>query len=195
MNRKLRTILLPGTVSLLLVFNSAQAGEPIKAVPTNNPTPVPTATKAGSGASSAAYATTGKTAGNSSVSPGALINPAEREAAAIRALPRDEVAQLLHTAGEPEIIESKSQRRTCIDSGGTWVTNSHGSFCLNRNSQAARLAQQYGVKPPTSYVGTAETGHGPQGWVFFERRRCVRGGGVFFENSSGTFCMKGLSPV
>ena len=135
-------------------------------------------------------------AGESSNARAASISSRSAESqAAIRNLPREEVNELLGTIGMPSDDNNagKSKRRTCIDNGGSWVTNSHGSFCFEKRSIAAKIAAENASPLPMRVGAGGVVDTGPQSWVWLERRRCVRSGGVFWENSGGTFCMKPLS--
>lgn len=105
-------------------------------------------------------------------------------------LSRAEKDAIKNSPGVGDTQEGLFARRRCIKAGGYWVTTGNGSFCWEKS--LAALAAQKAVPAPDSRAETDDLGSAQKSWVWLERRRCVRGGGVFFESSSGTFCMQHL---
>jgi hypothetical protein len=110
-----------------------------------------------------------------------------------RGLSKAEYAAIQNSPGVGDTQEGLFARRKCIKSGGFWVTNSNGSFCWPANHAASILAARNAVPAPDSRAETTDDLTSAQkSWVWLERRRCVRSGGVFWESSGGTFCMMAL---
>lgn len=108
-------------------------------------------------------------------------------------LSRAEYAALQTTPGVGDTQPGLFERRRCIKGGGSWVTNSHGSFCWGKHLAASILAARNTVPTPDSRAEmTDDLISAQKTWVWRERRRCVRAGGVFWESSGGTFCMTTL---
>ena len=98
------------------------------------------------------------------------------------------------TKNEADIGVEKSKRRDCIDSGGTWISNKSGSYCLNKikvegtvytnirkaNDQSSALPEE-SEKFDGIGVLSDPVAMGP-------RRRCVRNGGTFRESAYGYSC-------
>ncbi len=132
------------------------------------------------------------------------VAPTPPDNRALQPINKDEIMSLFRRAPDQDNIDAKTKRRRCISGGGTWVTNSHGSFCLPGREVTAVQVRALGfsvsevVEPRAmnnSRLGLSEAPDGAPSWVWLERRRCVRSGGVFHENSGGTFCWKLLDPA
>ena len=108
-------------------------------------------------------------------------------------LSRAEYAAIQNSPGVGDTQEGLFARWRCKKAGNTWVTTSKGSFCWEASKAASILASRNAVPAPDSSAETTDDLISAQkSWVWLERRRCVHGGGAFFESSSGTFCMNKL---